>query len=296
MEEFVEIELDDQGQVMPQKIDKVALIDADTIAYIACLNTEVAAEVLPQEMYSEMEWDAIINNKQYDEELQVIYETDVNQALLKANDKLQRILDKTGCTSYELHFTGGRDNFRYKIFPEYKANRTGRSPAGLFEVKKAMCEQLGGTIHEGWEADDMVVYLRNLHPEKYMLVAIDKDVLNSVEGTHFNYDESSMYNIDMKFVEVSKHTSLTWRYLQTLMGDKTDGIIGLHGIGPKKAEKIIDGNFTHSDIWKAVVEAYKMKGRTADEALLNLNLVDMKLLKEVDGELKIVLRTHEEMK
>ena len=296
LDDIVDIDLDIDGEVMPEKNDKIALIDADTIAYTACLNVEFESEILPQELYTEMEWDAIISNPQYNAEEGVLYEIDPEQALAKAEEKIKRIMDKTGCQEIELHFTGGRDNFRYKVFPEYKANRTGRAPAGLQQLKEDLAKKYKGTIHTKWEADDMVVYLKEKFPEKYILCAIDKDVINSIEGTHFNYYESSLYNKEMKWVEVDRHTSLIWRYLQTLMGDKTDGIIGLKGIGPKKAEKILANCYSHKELWEAVCEAYKLKGRTADEALMNLNLVDMKLLHQDDnGEFYIKLRTHEEL-
>lgn len=299
--EMTRIDLDDQGMVMPTKRKEIALIDADTIAYTACLNTEVAGEVMGRDFYSDMEWDALQLDKQFDPVEMVLWETDPIMALEKAGNKIQRILDKTGCTEFELHFSGGRENFRYTVFSEYKSNRTDRTPAGLGQLKQDMCEKFGGEIHTEYEADDAVVYKKLKDPEKYLLVAMDKDVVNSIEGTHFNYYEraesvnkygNTLKQIDMKLVEVDKHTAMTWRYVQTLMGDKTDGIIGLHGIGQVKAEKAIANCMSHKDIWKAVVEQYKMKGRTKDEALMNLNLVDMCLLQD-DGTIK--LRTHEEM-
>jgi len=295
IDDIVDIELDIDGKVMPEKNDKIALVDADTVAYTACLNVEVAGDILGEEFYSEMEWDAIVNDPQYDADEGVLYETDPEQALAKAEEKLKRIMDKTGCQEVELHFTGGRENFRYKVNPEYKANRTTRAPAGLSQLKKDLANKYNGTIHTKWEADDAVVYLAEKYPEKYVLSAIDKDVLNSVEGKHFNYYESALYNIEMKWVEVDRHTALTWRYLQTLMGDKTDNIIGLKGIGPAKAAKILRDCYSHKELWQAVCKAYESKGRTKDEALMNLNLVDMKLLHEVDGKLEIKLRTHEEL-
>ena len=52
------------------------------------------------------------------------------------------------------------------------------------------------------------------------------------------------------------------------------------------------GCFTNKELWEVVCETYESKGRTVQEALDNLNQVDMKLLQEVDGKLEIILRTH----
>lgn len=297
LDEIVDIDLDIDGKVMPEKNDKIALIDADTVAYTACLNVEVAGDILGEEFHTAEEWQAIMNDPQYDAEEELLYETCPIQALAKAEEKLNRILEKTGCCGIELHFSGGRENFRYDVSPVYKANRTGRTPAGLSQLKKDLCKKYDGVIHTKYEADDAVVYLMDKTPENYILCAIDKDVLNSIEGRNFNYYESALYKIEMKWMDIDRHTALTWRYLQTLMGDKTDNIIGLKGIGPAKAAKILQGCFSHKEMWQVVLDAYKSKGRTKDEALMNLNLVDMKLL-HVDPtslELHIILNTHERL-
>lgn len=295
LDDIVDIELDIDGKVMPEKNDKIALIDADTVAYTACLNVEFASDILGEEFYTDEEWQEIVNNPQFDADEMILYETCPIQALAKAEEKMNRILEKTGCQEVELHFSGGRENFRYDVAPNYKANRTGRAPAGLGQLKRDLAKKYNGTIHTKWEADDIVVYLAEKTPEKYIMCAIDKDVLNSVEGRHFNYYESALYNIEMKWMDVDRHTSLTWRYIQTLMGDKTDNIIGLKGIGPAKAAKILAGCFSHKEMWTAVCEAYIAKGRPIDDALMNINLVDMKLLHEIDGVLEIKLRTHQEL-
>lgn len=285
MIDIIEIDLDIDGNVMPAKHEKIGLVDADTIAYTACLNTEVAEEVLPEHMYTEMEWDAIVNDRHYDADNEVLYTCNIDLAVQKAEEKMQRILDKTGCKFLELHFSYGRNNFRYEVNPEYKANRNGmRPPAGLAEVKEALAEKYNGIIHTRYEADDAVVKL--MDHDKYVLCAVDKDVLNSVPGRNFNYYESAAYNIEMKWVEVSETTARQWKYLQTLMGDKTDNVIGLKGIGPKKAEKILEGLETDKEMWQAVVAAYEKAGRTEDEAIMNLNLVDMTLV-QADNTIKL---------
>jgi len=296
LDEIVDIDLDIDGKVMPAKNDKIALIDADTIAFTAALNSQEESEILPREFYSDDEWEELSNLNSFNELDGTYRQANVEAGVENAKAKLQRILDKTGCREVYLVFSGP-NNFRYEVFPEYKANRDrSLTPEGLSEIREELLNLYPGRVTDGYEADDLVVYLKEKEPEKYILCAIDKDVLNSIEDKHFNYYESAIYNIEMKWVEVDRHTSLIWRYLQTLTGDKTDNIIGLKGIGPKKAEKILAGCFSHRDLWIAVCEAYESKGRTRDEALMNLNLVDMKLLYELeDGGVKIALRTHEEL-
>ena len=61
--------------------------------------------------------------------------------------------------------------------------------------------------------------------------------------------------------------------LQTLMGDRTDGITGIPKIGPKKAENIL--GMVSSDLpslWSTVVSAYENAGLTIDDALKTARL------------------------
>ena len=285
--EFVEIDLDSYGIVLPPKNDKIALIDADTLAFTACLASEIAVDVLPKEFYSDIEWDSIVNNPSYDSDKGILYEANIPAAIGEAQHKLKRILDNTGCLDCELHFTIGRNNFRYKLSTSYKANRTGRVPAGLYETKKALVELYNGKFHSEWEADDYVVYAMKKFPGKYLLVAMDKDVYNAIPGRHYNYYESQAFGKTMKWVETDEETAKMWPYIQTLTGDATDGIQGVKGIGPAKAAKILKAGMTDTELWQATVTAWEKAGLSSIDAILTMNLVNMHLLTDEDDKLII---------
>lgn len=245
-----DINLGSNGELLPEKTGRIALIDADTVAFNAALGSE------------EVEY---VGNDE-------IYHANVELGIEYAKNKIQEILDKTGCEEAELHFSSGKEHFRYQIFPEYKANRkTNRYPEGLAEIKQA----LGGTVHTKIEADDAVVYLKRAYPDKYTLVAVDKDVLNAVAGKHFNYYVSDKYGIPMKWVDITEAHARFWPYLQSILGDKNDGIEGAKGIGEKKALKYISPDMTDGELWEGVVAAFEKTGKTADDALLVMNLVNM---------------------
>jgi DNA polymerase-1 len=170
-----------------------------------------------------------------------------------------------------------------------------RTPTGLRELKAKLLENFAGTISTSWEADDIVVYKKVNNPDKYIMVAVDKDLLYSVEGTHFNYYESSKYNIDMKFQEVDANIAMRWAYIQCLIGDTTDNIEGIKGIGPKKAEKVLAGCSTHADYWYAVANAFEEAGKGLMDAIETMRLVNMYQLIEVNGEYIIKLWKPEDM-
>lgn len=286
--DMVDVDIGRAGQVINYR-DDIALIDADTILYASATTCEVKNELFSRDFYTDEEWIELMNDPSYDEDEHATYELDLEVAYEHAMDKVQGILDETGCREYELHFTDGRKSFRYKLVnKEYKANRTGRSPVRLLELKELFIERQPDKafLWKEWEADDIVVAKKNEWPNKYLLVALDKDVLYSLPGRHFNYYSSTLYNKSMHFFEVSEEQALKHHYKQTLTGDTGDGIYGLKGIGPKKADKILADCSTHKECWEAVLKAYDeigvlKNGKEADEvdAITNMRLVSMNQLK-----------------
>ena len=306
-EEFVDIALDEYGQPIQPKNNKIALVDADTIAFTACLAAEEEVMVLPEDFYHPNEWMDILNDPTYDDEKGMYYEIDLNRAMIHATDKIDRILERTGCKDIELHFTTGKC-FRYKLYSDYKANRIGgHTPTGLKDLKQMLIDKYNGIAHESIEADDYVVWAYNKYPEKYICCAVDKDVLYSVKGKAFNYYESGHHNIDMKWVDVDAKTVKYYPYVQCIAGDTSDNIFGPKGIGPKTMAKYFNGKplpakikikkphevipylkdgLTDKELWSAVVKAYKAKKLTEADAYLNMCLINMHLLQD-DGSIKL---------
>jgi DNA polymerase-1 len=99
--------------------------------------------------------------------------------------------------------------------------------------------------------------------EERVIAAIDKDLL-TIPGRHFNWRKESQ-----AITEVDE-AAANYNFMhQTLCGDRTDGYPGLPGCGPVKASKILEGGGGGLyDMWIAVVEAFKKKELTAEDALL----------------------------
>ncbi len=293
-EEVVDLNLGRDGEALPAMTNKILLVDADTVLFTACLNSEIVDELLPRKFYTQMEWKLLMANSSYHEEshsVMISYPEDVDAYI---HEKLAFMMEKTGTTKYELHLTGGgRSSFRYnKIDKLYKQNRKGgRAPAGLHEAKVRWVEDnpLNVFMWDDWEADDMVVSLKRDNPNKYILAAVDKDVLYSLPGRHFNYYTSAKYSIDMRWIQVDKLEAMKHHYLQTLTGDPGDNVPGLVGIGPKKAAKILEGCEDVQSMWLAVVEAYESHNKTIIDAITTMRLVNMHQLLLDKGEYKLEL-------
>lgn len=282
--EYVDIDLDSNGEAII-KNDKIALIDADTIVYNACLACERVIELLPKEFYTDEEWAELMKLGEPDE-LGRVYDSSLTEIIAHVDYKINKILELTGCKGVELHFTGsGMNSFRYDLYPEYKSNRKGiHRPTYLVTSKTMVATKYNGSIHEKIEADDAVVYLMRKYPEKYILCAVDKDVLNAVAGRHFNYYESGQYNIDMKWQETDEESARLFPYRQAIAGDKSDNIIGLHRVGPATAKKIIPDGTENPE--QVLIEVFEQNGRTKEEALLNYKLCFMGDERICDGYFK----------
>lgn len=170
----------------------------------------------------------------------------------KADDVLEFIFENTMFsaegTNYEVYLTG-TGNFRHDIDPEYKANRRGKEkPEYLQSARDYLVEVYGATIIDGQEADDAIaIRATELGPET-VIASVDKDFLQ-VPCKHYNFGRG-------EWAEVTPHEGLLFFYKQVLTGDTADNVIGLRGIGPVKAGKIMDGAEDENEMFRRCVEAY----------------------------------------
>lgn len=153
---------------------------------------------------------------------------------------------------------GGKAEWRKALHPEYKANRTygEQDPEekarydGLFEQINILDRELSRFgIHslkfKGWEADDLMYAVTEMEPGHKIIVSTDKDMLQLVS------DHVSVYNLKMvvspsNFHEVTGVTQEAYLGYRAMVGDTSDNIPGIHGIGDKTARKYMD-EYGHID-------------------------------------------------
>ena len=107
---MVDISLGSDGDILPEKNDLIGLIDADTIAFAAAEACQYEDHLLDRDMYTNEEWLVIINEPGYDEENNLVWRINIDEAISHCMNKISRIMDKTGCKHYHLHFTAGRES------------------------------------------------------------------------------------------------------------------------------------------------------------------------------------------
>ncbi len=142
--------------------------------------------------------------------------------------------------------------FRHKEYQEYKAGRKKMPPelAEQFPIVKEILNLLSITIYEleGFEADDIIGSLSK-YAEKndieVFIVTGDRDALQlasdniNVIITKKGVSETATYNHN-SFIEEFGVTPTQFIDVKGLMGDKSDNIPGVPGIGEKTAYKLIE--------------------------------------------------------
>jgi len=167
-----------------------------------------------------------------------------------------------------------KQDFRKDLIdPTYKSHRIGnRKPLCFYDLKAKMIAELPCRSFPGLEADDVMGILATKPgPDTKIIISRDKDMRTIPARV---YADGKFYNITQEEADYQ-------HLYQTLVGDASDGYKGCPGIGPKKAEKLLQdaidrnahlaGTMTHC-VWEAVIAAFVKAGLTEADALRQARL------------------------
>jgi len=165
--------------------------------------------------------------------------------------------------TYQGYLTGS-GNFRNDIArtAPYKGNRTAPKPKHLQFIRDYLVSAWDFKISEGEEADDAIAIEHTESNYTTVIASIDKDFLQ-LPGKHWNFVKKEM-------TEVNEAEALLNFYRQVLTGDRVDNIIGLKGIGPVKADKILANCTSRAEMYLACIEAY---GGSEERVIENCRLL-----------------------
>lgn len=178
-------------------------------------------------------------------------------ALVVVSRILLRILRNERPRYFVFVQDGKGKNFRHDIYEQYKANRDA-TPEDLvrqFEPIRAMVRALGLRleISQGCEADDCIASLAARFSAEHPVVIIsgDKDLKQCLGPNVYMWDPAAR---EEKLLDAAAFTAESgiepqyWPDMQALIGDSSDNIPGVPGIGPKTARQICDICPTLEDI------------------------------------------------
>ena len=163
--------------------------------------------------------------------------------------------------TYQGYLTGS-GNFRNEIATTapYKGNRTAPKPKHLQLIRDYLVSAWDFQVSEGQEADDSIAIAHVENNYKSIIASIDKDFLQ-LRGNHWNFVKKEM-------TFVSEEEAIKNFYRQVLTGDRVDNIIGLKGIGPVKADKILSERESPAEMYTACVQAYGSTERVIENCRL----------------------------
>ncbi len=183
------------------------------------------------------------------------YEQDVANS---CDQQILKLLEESGCDKI-ITCISGKKNYRTEVAPYYKMNRAEtRKPMLLGYGRGYLMDKWEGQMTDGIEADDLLGILGSSDLDEYVIWSADKD-LKTIPARHL---------LDGKIREIDEQEADYWFFLQTLMGDTTDGYKGCPTIGEKKANAILEEDCS----WEAVVATFKKKGFSEELALENARL------------------------
>ncbi|HEU5047647.1 MAG TPA: DNA polymerase I [Rickettsiales bacterium] len=170
-------------------------------------------------------------------------------------------------------FDAGRQTFRNRIYPQYKANRP-PAPEDLipqFPLVREATEAMNIPAIElaDYEADDIIATYTRQAREKgleVVIVSSDKDLMQLIcEGVSMM---DAMKNRAIGAAEVLEKFGVPPQKVHdvlTLIGDTSDNVPGVPGIGPKTAAELI---LQYGDFEGVLANAAQIKQPKRREALL----------------------------
>ena len=212
---------------------------------------------------------------------------------------VQSLASSYGCNEVIIAADWGSSSYRKELYPDYKQNRKEKFAEQSEEEKIAFeefFEEFEATLeilaedyillrYKGVEADDVAAHLvkhKNAYDlENIWLVSSDRDWDLLIQDTvsRFSYvtrKEVTLENWSQHYdVEPEEYISL-----KCLTGDKGDNVPGIPGIGPKRAQQLIEQYGNAFSIYEATPINSKYKyiqtlNENADQILINYELMDL---------------------
>lgn len=145
-------------------------------------------------------------------------------------------------------FDASRITFRQNIYPQYKMNRS-ETPADLItqgQMIQSGLMAIGMPVLcvPGVEADDVIATLATQNctqTDATRIITSDKDLMQLVSDCVYLYD--GMKSREIRAPQVLEKFGVRPDQvidIQSLMGDSSDNVPGVPGIGPKKAAELIN--------------------------------------------------------
>ena len=212
---------------------------------------------------------------------------------------VQSLASSYGCNEVIITADWGSSSYRKELYPDYKQNRKEKFAEQseeeriafeeFFEEFEATLEVLAEDYillrYKGVEADDVAAHLvkhKNAYDlENIWLVSSDRDWDLLIQDTVSRFSYVTRKEVTLE--NWSEHYDVKpeeYISLKCLTGDKGDNVPGIPGIGPKRAQQLIEQYGNAFSIYEATPIDSRYKyiqtlNENADQILTNYELMDL---------------------
>lgn len=160
---------------------------------------------------------------------------------------LLKILKSEEPAYFAFIMDGKGPHFRHELFPAYKAQRSATPEDLISQIEPArelvMALGLRLIVSENCEADDCIASLAGRFQDErpVVIVGADKDLKQCLTPNVLLWDPAARDEKITTLEDFERETGLTpaqWPDFQAVIGDSSDNIPGVPGVGPKTAAKI----------------------------------------------------------
>ena len=178
-------------------------------------------------------------------------------------------------------FDVSRETFRSARYPEYKATRAKTPPEfkGQVELIKQVLEALNIPVvtADGYEADDILCTLANACDIPVNIISGDRDSFQLVnERVTVLYPRKGMSDLAIMTPEAvtEKYGVPPERYrdLAAMVGESSDNLPGVPGVGPKTAAKWI---MQHGSLLEILEVAHEISGKVGEALRAHIEQVKL---------------------
>lgn len=162
---------------------------------------------------------------------------------------LLKLIEEIKPTHLAVVFDTGKPTFRSEIYPKYKANREAPPPdfGDQMDWILRLLKAMGVVVYqkEGYEADDLIATMAagiERQGGSSLVVSADKDLFQLVGGktwvARFGTDDLQRFDVTAVEEKMGVAPARIPDWL-AIVGDSSDNIPGVPGIGPKGAVKLL---------------------------------------------------------
>ncbi|MFC1842617.1 DNA polymerase I [Candidatus Dependentiae bacterium] len=196
------------------------------------------------------------------------------QAVYSFCRMIRKLISKFGAKYIALVWDSKGKTTRHEMYEAYKATRQA-APSDIFDQKERIldiADKVGllQVAQKGIEADDIIFSIAKDYRKKgynIVLVTLDKDFGQMLDAQTFMYDSFRDVLIDVpKFEEKMGFEVAKLPFYFALLGDASDNIPGVRGIGKKGALELVNQFDSLEDVYENLDKVPRPRARKALEA------------------------------